>query len=58
MIFQFSIKQMLPYAVFKKIIFDSAHDVVPYYDYYEASGLLPLSILTENAEDLRYIKIN
>lgn len=37
----FSMKQMLPDAVVKKLILDSAHDAMPYYDYCKANGITP-----------------
>ena len=37
----FSLKQMLPDAVVKKLILDSAHDAMPYYDYCKANGITP-----------------
>lgn len=37
----FSLKQMLPYAVVKKLILDSAYDAMPYYDYCKANGITP-----------------
>ena len=37
----FSMKQMLPDAVVKKLILDSAHDAMPYYDYCKYNGITP-----------------
>lgn len=37
----FSMKQMLPDAVIKKLILDSAHDAMPYYDYCKVNGITP-----------------
>lgn len=37
----FSMKQMLPDAVVKKLILDSAHDAMPYYDYCKVNGITP-----------------
>ena len=37
----FSMKQMLPDAVVRKLILDSAHDAMPYYDYCKANGIAP-----------------
>lgn len=37
----FSMKQMLPDAVVKKLLLDSAHDAMPYYDYCKANGITP-----------------
>lgn len=37
----FSMKQMLPGAVVTKLILDSAHDAMPYYDYCIANGITP-----------------
>ena len=37
----FSMKQMLPDAVIKKLILDSAHDAMPYYDYCKTNGIAP-----------------
>ena len=37
----FSMKQMLPDAVVKKLLLDSAHDAMPYYDYCNANGITP-----------------
>lgn len=37
----FSMKQMLPNAVVKKLILDSAHDAMPYYDYCKTTGITP-----------------
>lgn len=37
----FSMKQMLPDAVVTKLILDSAHDAMPYYDYCKANGITP-----------------
>ena len=37
----FSMKQMLPEAVVKKLLLDSAHDAMPYYDYCKKNGITP-----------------
>lgn len=37
----FSMKQMLPEAVVKKLILDSAHDAMPYYEYCKANSDYP-----------------
>ncbi len=37
----FSIKQILPDAVVKKLLLDSAHDAMPYYDYCKLHGITP-----------------
>ncbi|MDL2301832.1 hypothetical protein LJC58_05705 [Lachnospiraceae bacterium OttesenSCG-928-D06] len=37
----FSMKQMLPNAVVKKLILDSAHDAMPYYDYCKLNDITP-----------------
>ena len=37
----FSMKQLLPNAVVKKLILDSAHDAMPYYDYCKLNGITP-----------------
>ncbi len=37
----FSMKQMLPDAVVKKLLLDSAHDAMPYYDYCKQNGITP-----------------
>ena len=37
----FSMKQMLPEANVTKLILDSAHDAMPYYDYCKANGITP-----------------
>lgn len=37
----FSMKQMLPDAVVKKLLLDSAHDAMPYYDYCKRYGITP-----------------
>ncbi len=37
----FSMKRMLPDAVVKKLLLDSAHDAMPYYDYCKANGITP-----------------
>jgi len=38
----FSMKQMLPQANVTKLILDSAHDAMPYYEYCKAHGITPL----------------
>ena len=37
----FPMKQMLPDAVVKKLLLDSAHDAMPYYDYCKINGIVP-----------------
>ena len=37
----FSMKQMLPEAEVKKLLLDSAHDAMPYYDYCKANNITP-----------------
>ena len=37
----FSMKQMFPEANVTKLILDSAHDAMPYYDYCKANGITP-----------------
>lgn len=37
----FSLKQMLPDAVVTKLLLDSAHDAMPYYDYCKLNGITP-----------------
>lgn len=37
----FSMKQMLPDSVVKKLLLDSAHDAMPYYDYCKTNGITP-----------------
>lgn len=37
----FSMKKMLPDAVVRKLILDSAHDAMPYYDYCRINGITP-----------------
>ena len=37
----FSMKQMLPDAVIKKLILDSAHDAMPYYEYCKVNSITP-----------------
>ena len=37
----FSMKQMLPDAVVKKLLLDSAHDAMSYYDYCKINGITP-----------------
>lgn len=37
----FSMKQVLPQANVTKLILDSAHDAMPYYEYCKANGITP-----------------
>ena len=37
----FSMKQMLPDAVVRKLLLDSVHDAMPYYNYCIADGITP-----------------
>lgn len=37
----FSMKQMLPDVKVKKLLLDSAHDAMPYYDYCKANNITP-----------------
>ena len=37
----FSMKQMLPDATVSKLILDSAHDAMPYYEYCKTNGITP-----------------
>ena len=47
----FPMKQMLPDAVVKKLLIDSAHDAMPYYDYCKINGITPFINL--NGKDAR-----
>lgn len=37
----FSMKQFLPHATVKKVLLDSAHDAMPFYQYFHSMGITP-----------------
>ncbi len=53
----FSMKKMLPEANVTKLLLDSAHDAMPYYDYCKKTISHLLLISTGNAEDRQSIKM-
>ena len=53
----FSMKKMLPEANVIKLLLDSAHDAMPYYDYCKKTISHLLLISTGNAEDRQSIKM-
>lgn len=52
----FSMLQFLPEAHISKLLLDSAHDAMAYYEYCRDHGIQPFIDLTTNATGLRYTK--
>ena len=52
----FRMRSFLPDYTVSKVLLDSAHDAMPYYQYFKRKNITPLSTLMEKVEDLPFTK--